>query len=158
MPRLRQVARARQAQEAIAVPRERITKKTCLSCGGCCVAPSPMSKIFCDVSEEDEKRLGKKFVRLHVLHVSPFDMLVAMVDGRTVPNGGIKTKLARQSSGPLRGSELRTCAMLDGSVMNRVRCRIYDKRPSVCHTAVVPGDQACRAIRKAFREVERGTH
>ena len=131
--------------------RERITKKTCLSCGACCVAHSS-SKIFCDVSEEDEKRLGKKFVRLHILHFHPLDMLAAMIDDKPIPNGGIKTQWTKQHSGPFRGQELRTCAMLDGSVMNRVRCRIYDKRPSVCHTAVVPGDPVCRAIRKAFQE------
>jgi len=51
--------------------RETITKKTCLSCGACCVSLREQVA-YCDVTREDEKRLGKKFVRLNVLYPRPF--------------------------------------------------------------------------------------
>lgn len=135
---------------------EKITKETCLSCGACCVAFSA-TKMFADVTLEDEKRLtkkfGKKFVRLNVLHFSPFDMLMHMASGEGPLNGALKTRWMPQKAGPHKDHDLCSCTMLRGSVMHKTRCGIYKDRPEVCHTAVVPGDRACRTIRTAFKTV-----
>lgn len=127
--------------------RETITAKTCLSCGACCVAPQD-TDAFCDVSDEDAERLGKRFVRLHVLQTHP---IMGLLHDR-VPSGAIRTMWRKQTRGPHRGFKILTCTMLTGNVDHRVRCRIYDKRPDVCRRAVKPGDTACRAIRRAFRD------
>ena len=128
---------------------KRVTKKSCLTCGACCVTLGN-THVFCDVTTEDEKKLGKKFVRLHVIHFRAIDMFAAILDGRKHPEGAIKTEVKEQKSGPHKGYGLRTCAMLDGSVMSKVSCRIYDKRPRVCHEAVKPGDRNCLELRRIY--------
>ncbi len=131
--------------------RETITAKTCLSCGACCVAPND-TDAYCDVTHEDAERLGKRFVRLHVLQSRPVDYLASYLDGHQMPPGAIRTKWRKQTRGPHRGYKMLTCAMLTGNVGHRVSCRIYEKRPDVCHRAVKPGDRACREVRQAFRD------
>jgi Fe-S-cluster containining protein len=44
------------------------------------------------------------------------------------------------------------CAALKGTVMHKVKCSIYDKRPHACKTAVVPGDSTCRFLRIKVKE------
>lgn len=127
-----------------------ITAKTCLSCGACCVAPRHQGS-FADVYEVDLKRLDKKFVKLHVLKSRPFDILANRLDGNVYPDAAIKTSRREMKAGPLKGHELNTCVALIGDVMAKVKCSIYKDRPDVCHTAVVPGDNACRALRKAMK-------
>lgn len=132
-------------------PREVITQKTCLTCGLCCVAPDDQD-VFCDIMPEDVDRLGKKFVRLHVLNTSMMDRLTRIIDRRYVPWGAIKTRWLKARSGQFKGFEFKACVALRGSVFSRVQCSIYDKRPHVCHVAVKPGDRACRQIRRAAKE------
>jgi Fe-S-cluster containining protein len=128
--------------------REEITSKTCLSCGACCVAPED-TESFCDVTATDAERLGKRFVRLHVLQPRPIDSFLSVLRDRE-ERGAIRTRWRKQTRGPHRSFKLLTCSMLSGNVMHKVKCRIYAKRPEVCHKAVVPGDTACREIRRAF--------
>lgn len=145
-----EIAHLRYSRAMAARRREKITSKTCLSCGACCVAPQH-TDAFCDVTPQDMERFGKKFVRLHVIQPRLFNFLVSAFDGGA-PHGAIRTTWRKQRRGPHRGFELLTCAMLAGNVGESVRCRIYDKRPNVCHNAVKPGDPACRAIRTAFQD------
>ena len=132
-----------------------MSKKTplpdCLSCGACCVAPRSQDA-FCDVSAEDLERLGRGWVKKNVLFSSPFDRLVSMIDGNQVPLAAIATKWTEQKSGPLKGHELCSCVALKGSVMNAVKCSVYEKRPETCKTAVVPGDRNCLDLRRAFKD------
>lgn len=132
------------------MPREVINAETCRSCGACCVAPSSQPE-YCDVTAEDMRRLGKRFVRLHVIGPSPFDRLATALSGCST-SAAIRTEWREQTTGPLKGWELNTCVALRGSVMNRVGCRVYDKRPRVCERAVKPGDNVCREIRRAFAQ------
>jgi len=131
--------------------REVITKETCLSCGACCVAPHEQDS-FCDVTMEDAERLGKKFVRLHVLGTSSLDLLTSIIDGRNTPPAAIKTRWLKARTGPFKGGQFNACAALRGSVMSRVHCSIYADRPHVCRVAVKPGDRVCRAIRRTFQK------
>lgn len=130
--------------------REKITAATCLSCGVCCVAPYGQDA-FADVTAVDERRLGRRFVRLHVVQTTPFEQLLGIVEGNTIPQGAIRTKECEQKTGPLKGLLGSVCAALRGSLMSRVSCSIYEKRPQVCREAVVPGDRVCRQIRAAFQ-------
>lgn len=134
---------------------EKITKETCLSCGACCVSLHDQNA-FCDVMTADEKRLGKRFVRLHVLHSHPIDRLAAAIDGRSseVPHGAIKTEWREQKAGPFKGVEACACIALKGSLFHKVRCSVYDKRPQTCRVAVKPGDRSCRQIREMFHQAE----
>jgi len=112
----------------------------CRTCGACCVSLYDQ-EVFCDVTPDDQERLGKRFVRLHVLQ-EPY-----------VHHGAaIKTKWRTQRAGPLRGIDACACVALRGSVMHRVSCRVYENRPHVCRTALRPGDRACRDLRRLYRE------
>ena len=48
----------------------KVTSADCVKCGLCCTAPHDQDA-FCDVTSADSKRLGKRFVRLHVLQAHP---------------------------------------------------------------------------------------
>ncbi len=130
--------------------REEITAKTCLSCGACCVSLREQDS-YCDVTPKDEERLGKKFVRLNVLHFRPFDSLIRTISGQEPAYGAIKTKWVEQKSGPFKGISTCQCAALEGTIFEKARCSVYDKRPAVCHTAVKPGDRWCRELRRLLR-------
>lgn len=130
-------------------------KPDCLTCGACCVAPDNQ-EAYADVTAEDARRLGRRFVRLHVLGPSALDTFAAAIDGKNAPPMAIETRWTTQRSGPYKGFEVSTCAALRGSIGSRVRCSVYEKRPKVCRTAVKPGDRACREIRKAFSSAKDG--
>lgn len=115
----------------------KLTSKDCLTCGLCCV--SLVDQVdYCNVTEQDKARLGKRFVRLHVVQ----------------PSGdAIKTKWKVQRAGPLKGVEACSCVALRGSLKHRVSCSVYSVRPEVCRKAVLPGDRACRQVRQLFQEM-----
>jgi len=122
---------------------------SCRECGACCIAPAQQGS-FCDVTEQDKKRLGKKFVRLHVIGSSFIERFSDMFCGAPHRPDAIDTRWRVMSAGPLATYEFNTCSMLRGSVMKRVSCRIYDKRPRACRVAVEPGDATCLALREQF--------
>lgn len=135
-----------------AAKREVITKETCLECGACCVSLTE-ADAYCDVTPEDEKKLGKKFVRLNVLHPRPFDMAYSMIHGvKMSAHGAIKTSWKVAKSGPFKGISACQCVALTGALFDKVRCSVYEKRPRVCREAVVPGDRACREIRTLMKK------
>ncbi len=121
----------------------------CRTCGACCVAFYEQDS-FCDLRPKDIERLGKKFVRLHVIQPSLFDRFAHAFDGNEPPTA-IATKWTESKVGPLKGYSFNACKMLRGSLMHRVSCRIYEKRPEVCRRAVKPGDRACKDVRRAFQ-------
>lgn len=131
--------------------KEVITAATCKKCGLCCVAPTDQSA-FCDVTKEDEKRLGRAFVRRHVIYPRAIDRLAALIDGASTPWGAIKTVRRRQTQGPLEGVKACCCSALEGDLLAHVSCRVYTRRPQVCREAVVPGDTTCRQIRRLYQE------
>ena len=133
--------------------KEKITSKTCLSCGACCVAPNDQ-EVFCDLVESDIKRLGEKWVQKHALAPNPITLFSCVIDGAPPPPLAIRSKYRAQRAGRLKGWELCCCVALRGSVMNQVSCSVYEKRPRACRMAVKPGDSACRRIRQAFDDYE----
>jgi Fe-S-cluster containining protein len=128
--------------------KEKITASTCRACGLCCVALSDSSNVYCDVSEEDMKKLGTAFVKKHVRLLSPFDRAVALIDGGFCPPGAIKTEWRTTKTGPLKGVQVHVCVALRGSLMHKTSCSVYAKRPKTCKTACVPGDRACSQVRR----------
>ena len=131
--------------------KEIITKETCLECGVCCVSLHDQPA-YCDVTKEDEARLGKRFVRLHVIHASYVDRLAHAIDGNRITEGAIATKWRMQKSGPMKGAELCACVALRGVVLKKVACSVYTNRPRACRVAVKPGDRSCRWLRRRIRE------
>ncbi len=112
----------------------KLTSEDCLKCGLCCVSLTDQGE-YCNVTEADKVRLGKPFVRLHVVQ------------------DAIRTKWRVQRSGPLKGVEACACVALRGSLKHRVSCSVYSVRPEVCHTAVKPGDRTCRQVRQLFQDM-----
>jgi len=127
------------------MPREVITPETCRSCGACCWSMRNQDR-YCDITRKDAERLPKKFVRLHVIQASMFELFSG------VPPFVISTKNVKQRSGPLKGVEACVCSALKGSLMQKVECTVYKDRPNVCRTAVKPGDRNCRTIRRMLLE------
>jgi Fe-S-cluster containining protein len=128
-----------------------MTKPDCTKCGLCCLSLHDQQG-FCDISEKDAKRLGKKFVRLHVLQSSTFDQMAALLDGHSVPWGVIKTTYKLIAKGPFKGVTVCACDQLRGDPSHKVRCAIYAKRPETCRTAMVPGEKACRDLRRMYKK------
>lgn len=127
----------------------------CRACGLCCVSLQDQP-FFCDVTEEDMKRLGKRFVRLNVIYTDPFSQLLAAMEGRWYPIAAIKTKWRTQRRGPLQSTQACTCVALRGSLLKQVSCRVYERRPESCREAIQPGDEECLALRRAtFEAIER---
>ena len=128
-----------------------MTPPVCTTCGMCCVSLRDQ-RAFADVTTEDEERLGREFVRLHVVHTSTFDRLLGALDGREPPMGAIRTEWKEQKSGPLRGVQANACVALRGSLMRRVKCAVYERRPDACRNAIQPGDRTCRQLRNYAHE------
>lgn len=128
----------------------------CTECGACCWVPYERDD-YCDLTEKEYKRFSPQFRAKNVKVYGAFSMLC-----RGAPPAALRTRWKKQTSGPFKGSELFVCCMLDGSVLHRVRCRIYETRPRVCRKAVKPGSRACLAIRSellvpsVFLKHERG--
>jgi len=133
--------------------KEKVTRKTCLSCGVCCMPPH-YQDTYCDLTEKEVMRLGPKIRRL-VMRPSLFNRCLSMIDGRPEVEAAIKTKTVMQRSGPFKGKELCMCALLKGTPLVSVRCSVYRNRPRTCHDAVNPGERACRDARKFWSDIAR---
>jgi Fe-S-cluster containining protein len=129
----------------------KMAKPDCRTCGICCVAFQDQ-QVFCDITPEDEERLSPDFVAKHVLHIEPMEHLAQVARGGDPPMAAIRTEWRAMKTGPLRGGEVNVCAALRGSVMSRVSCRVYRNRPSVCRTALNPGDRECHLVRRMMKE------
>lgn len=125
----------------------RLTSKDCLKCGLCCCSLEDTDR-FANVSLEDKERLGKKLTKRLVRGPETMEYMTYYMGMRSFPEDAIKTKRRRQKEGPLKGQTLCQCACLEGTVLQEVRCTIYDVRPEVCRKAVKPGDPTCRKLRK----------
>lgn len=123
----------------------------CRECGLCCVSPHDQ-ECFCDLLEEDEKRLGSRTLRGKVVYPTFFDQLAHEIDGRHIP-AAIKTRWVEQKAGPLKGISTCSCVFLQGSLLKKVSCQVYEKRPRACRVAVKPGDRTCKTLRKMTRDL-----
>lgn len=127
------------------------TPPDCLSCGACCVSLQDQ-EVFCDATPEDLEKFSKAWVKKNVIFTSTFDLLVRALDGRYEPWAALRTEWRTQKTGPLKGVDACACIALKGSIMDAVKCSIYEKRPRVCHVAVVPGDRTCLDLRRMFAD------
>lgn len=108
-------------------------KLDCKTCGLCCISPHEQLS-FCEVSRIDIKRLGTW--ANGIIH--------------KIVHGAIRARWVENKIGPLAGFEQCRCVALRGSVMHRVSCAIYAKRPEVCRHGVVRGGRTCVALRSAY--------
>ena len=99
----------------------------------------------------DAKRLGSRLAR-QAVWIGSYNMLLQVLDGATGTYAALRTKWRKQRAGPLKGASVCACIFLNGSVLHRTSCRIYEKRPRVCRMAVKPGDKTCREIRRMMKE------
>jgi len=121
----------------------------CRKCGVCCWSTQDDGS-YCDVTAQDIERLGT-WAKKNVEMFSPFDYATYRYDtGDTEICGAVKTAWKKMRSGPFKGVEACVCVALTGSLMHKVRCSIYQKRPHTCRTALKPGDRACLELRKMF--------
>ena len=134
--------------------KEHLNPKDCLSCGLCCM-PLGYQDAFCNIDEDEIKRLDKN-QRRHVMRSGIFDMLLASIDGgRGVSPAAITTRIREMKDGPFKGKEACTCYFLEGVPMKSVRCSVYKVRPSTCRVTCSAGDKTCRKIRKYWKAVLR---
>ncbi len=125
-------------------------KPVCTECGLCCIALYDQSE-FCDLVEEDMKRLPKQY-RRHIHHARPFNQLIAILDGHNEPSAALATRKLVPRSGPLKNFHLCACVLLRGNPLKKTWCAVYPLRPIVCHEAVKPGDATCRWTRNQIQE------
>ena len=122
----------------------------CRTCGVCCISLHDQD-VYCDVTQEDLKRMSPA-ARKHVVAPSVFDQALGMLDGRYVPLA-IETMWREVKAGPLQGTSVCACVFLRGSVLHRTSCRIYENRPHACRSALKPGQKQCREARKLFLDL-----
>ena len=124
----------------------------CRTCGLCCVAPHDQDS-FCDLDEEDEERIGESWVRRNVMRYSTFERFLAAANtGQRLPPGAIRTRWKPVKAGPLKGHRACACVALRGSILRRVSCSIYGRRPKVCREAIAPGDHTCLDLRRVYQQ------
>ena len=100
----------------------------CQTCGACC-APSDQRKDTHAALEPEDIELIPKIIR----------QVLVVNDGGHYYTGTKKNK-----------DGLTVCAALSGSIGERCKCGIYNKRPQICR-AVEKGRDECLAARAAFR-------
>lgn len=93
--------------------------------------------------ETDLKRLGPQLSRRYLYEGSILEQAMHCIRA-------LRTKWRKQRVGPLRGVAVCGCICLEGSVLHRVQCKVYNRRPMVCRTAVKPGDRCCHKIRELY--------
>jgi Fe-S-cluster containining protein len=115
----------------------------CVECGACCWSIQEQAS-FCDLTEAECDRFTPQFLSKNVEFFSIFDRFVSC---QKLPAAALRTKWLLNKSGPFKGVETLVCCQLDGSILQKVRCKIYEKRPGTCKRSVKPGDRTCRQIR-----------
>lgn len=105
-----------------------MTEYDCRACGACCVAPFDEPS-YVSLDPVDERRLGRPFVRLHVIRHA------------------IATKHVEVKRGPAAGSDACVCHALRGTPGVRVSCSVYERRPGICRT-FQPGGSSCLGSRR----------
>lgn len=124
----------------------------CQKCGACCCSISDQAS-FCDLTNDEVEAFSPQFRSRNVVYYGVFEQLT-----HAYPPAALRTKWMKHKAGRFKGCEVLVCCQLEGSVLHRVKCRIYDRRPGVCKQAVKPGDKNCRWIRRVMlsdiKEVE----
>jgi len=105
----------------------------CRTCGLCCT-PDMDYGYLPDIEEHELARFSPTWVRRCIVKVGKWK--------------AIRTASKLQRCGPFAGTKQLVCIALRGSLMHRVSCAIYDRRPDVCRDAIKPGDADCLALHK----------
>jgi hypothetical protein len=109
---------------------------------------------FCDLTVKEAEKMSEQFRRANVAWTHPFNKLISLLSGKRLPDAALRTKWRLMKSGPFKDCEVCVCCMLRGSLMKNVRCHIYENRPSICRSAVKPGDKNCLELRRILRREE----
>ncbi|MGC2236606.1 MAG: YkgJ family cysteine cluster protein [Pyrinomonadaceae bacterium] len=96
----------------------------CMTCGACCA-----SMLCVGVRPDEDKEISAE------------DYWDIVVKGE---NGEILVDRYLQ-----RNAETFACTALDGTIGEKVGCRIYENRPDICHLFEAGSDK-CRALRRAY--------
>ena len=96
----------------------------CVTCGACCA-----SMLCVGVRPGEEKEISAE---------DYWDIVVEGEKGEILVDRYLQ-----------RNAETFACTALDGTIGEKVGCRIYEKRPSMCHHFDAGSDK-CHAIRRAF--------
>lgn len=125
-------------------------KPDCRTCGVCCISVAD-ADIWAEITFEDAKRLGSAWCKRNVLGNDELNLLCCAFSGRPSYYGGIRTRWRKVRGGPLKGIEICACVALKGDPLRKVRCDVYEKRPTVCRKALQPGEKQCLQARRLFR-------
>jgi Fe-S-cluster containining protein len=130
-----------------------ISKKDCIKCGLCCMAPDNQP-VFADLDNEDltqlKKTIGPQRVRRNIVLPSSFDVAVSCLTQKSTPAGTIKTHDVPAPKGYT--ATACACVFLEGELRVKVKCSIYPNRPKTCKNSVVPNDKVCRTLRAKFKK------
>lgn len=119
----------------------------CRECGACCLATIGLPDGTCDVEEDEIAQLPAELQK-QLIYPEPYELMARTLSGRKSFYAVIPVKVSTAKSGPLKGIDCSTCVCLEGSVMDRVSCSIYEQRPKSCRVALMPGDPTCRKTRQ----------
>lgn len=89
--------------------------------------------MLADLTADDVAQMSRRVVRLHLMQEH------SVVHTKTVWKD--------QRRGPLAGAQACVCSALQGSLLSRVSCSIYNQRPEVCRS-FEPGSARCKAARR----------
>jgi len=106
---------------------------------------------FCDLMPAEVDAMSPQFIAKNVHFTRIFEQIIYKH-----PPAALRTRWTEQKAGPLKGNRACVCCQLSGSLMHKVRCRIYENRPSVCRRAVKPGDKNCKVMRQILLQAIEG--
>lgn len=101
----------------------------CRQCGACCV-PTLDFECYVDLEEGDVERLSAHYRRRNLINTTRCRW--------EEPKYSLATRREEDGTTP--------CIAFCGSVGGHCSCRIYDRRPSICH-AFRPGSAECKDAR-----------
>jgi len=104
----------------------------CRTCGACCVSSQDTPYGWADVSQEDAAKMSRR-VRLKLVQTG----------------GGWRFNECHLATPTTWRDDLNCapCSFLQGTPGQRVTCRIYETRPSVCQR-FKPGSRSCLEARR----------
>ena len=119
----------------------------CQKCGLCCLA-NRGQKGFVPIAVADYKKIP----RVKRKSITKLTFFEQVLDQRLRGfDYLIDTKYVECGDGtPKTG-----CVFLDGSVGKDCHCAIYQERPEICKTGIVPGDKWCKYLRKMNKKLLR---
>lgn len=122
----------------------------CTACGLCCISFAEDNDVWAELDPGEADHISKKY-RKYIQETDSMRLLERALRSRAgISVSAIRTRWLKAQAGPFKGISFCACALLSGSPLQRVRCEIYEHRPSVCREACKPGDRDCLEVRRLF--------